>query len=191
MVVSQNPMNGKPRRKRLGADLDQVFRAFDPSYEDAVRLASRSMSEANIRHVLIGGLAVGAYGYIRGTKDIDFLVGEEAFNVHGGGIVTHHPAVPIFAKGLAVDSLTPSFEGDEKFLEAILNDPPIVDGIPLISVEALIYLKLKAGRRRDQEDVFELLRSGIDSRGVRSYLEANAPELLPRLDRIFEWLEEE
>jgi hypothetical protein len=45
----------------------------------ALSVASATLSELGVRHALVGGLAVGAWGYPRNTRDIDFLVGEEAF----------------------------------------------------------------------------------------------------------------
>jgi hypothetical protein len=48
-------------------------------------------------------------------------------------------------------------------------------------LEALIYLKLKSPRRRDEADVTELLRVN-DARPVRLYLEKYAPEMLPKFD---------
>ena len=40
---------------------------------------SRLLAELGIPHVLIGGLAVGVHSHPRTTKDVDFLVGPEAF----------------------------------------------------------------------------------------------------------------
>ena len=40
---------------------------------------SACLSELRIRHVLIGGLAVGVHGHPRATRDVGFLVGDEAF----------------------------------------------------------------------------------------------------------------
>ena len=41
---------------------------------------SRRLTELGVPHALIGGLAVGVYGHPRATKDVDFLVGPEAFS---------------------------------------------------------------------------------------------------------------
>src|SRR5947209_1805836 len=63
----------------------------------AAALASQKLREAEIPHALTGGLAVGAYGYPRTTADVHFLVGDEAFEKHAGGLVTLK--VPIIAVG--------------------------------------------------------------------------------------------
>ncbi len=41
----------------------------------AMRAASEMLARAGVRHALCGGLAIGAHGYARATKDVDFLVG--------------------------------------------------------------------------------------------------------------------
>ena len=40
---------------------------------------SRMLNELAIPHVLVGGLEVGIHGHPRSTKDVDFMVGSEAF----------------------------------------------------------------------------------------------------------------
>jgi hypothetical protein len=159
-------------------DLKLLEGVVDVRILDAARAASESMDRAGIRHALIGGLAVGAYGYVRATKDVDFLVDEDAFVHHGGGIVTHKPGVPIFVNGVTVDVLSDSV------VESELDDPVETRGVPIIGPEALVYLKLRAHRRRDKEDVIELLRTGLDEGDVRSFLEVAAPELIARFDAL-------
>src|SRR5215510_13426716 len=72
---------------------------------DAWKAASEALARADIRHVVIGGLAVGANGHPRATKVVDFLVGGEAFHHHAGGLVTMNPAIPIAVNGVAIDYL--------------------------------------------------------------------------------------
>lgn len=40
---------------------------------------SEALTSLGVRHALVGGLAVGVHGHPRATKDIDFIVGAEAF----------------------------------------------------------------------------------------------------------------
>ena len=67
---------------------------------------SRALSERGIRHVIVGGLAVGANGYPRATKVVDFLVGDEAFERHADGFVTMKYGIPIEINGVAIDLLS-------------------------------------------------------------------------------------
>ena len=149
-----------------------------PRVMDAMRVASQALSRAAVRHAVVGGLAVGANGYPRATKDVDFLVGSEAFEHHPGGLVTLKAGVPFQVNGVAIDFL--SIGPGEEFLEDELT---AAEGSFLGSAP-LVYLKLKSSRLRDQADVLELIKSSLDIAACRRYLDANAPDLLPRFDDL-------
>src|SRR6185436_8535667 len=103
---------------------------------DAMRASAAELTRLGVRHWLVGGLAVGAYGYPRATKDVDFLVGDEAFEHHAGGLVTMKPGVPIQANGIIVDHL--SAQAGESFLTAPL--PPASATLEVAPIEVLVYL---------------------------------------------------
>jgi hypothetical protein len=147
---------------------------------DAAHAASKTLTKKKIRHVLIGGLAVGAHGYARATKDVDFLIGEEGFEHHVGGIVTFTPGIPIEVAGVFVDYLEAGSDEDV--------DPEVVsEGIPIVSIECLMVLKLRARRRQDKVDVVELLRTGsIDEENLRTHIKATDPKLLELFDELVE-----
>ena len=147
-----------------------------PKVLAALKLASEALTLANVRHVVVGGLAVGANGYPRATKDVDFLVGPEAFLRHASGLVTLRPEVPFQVNGIAVDLLSP--EMGEDFLEATLAAPPG----SMMEAPPLVYMKLKSPRRKDQVDVIELIKGGIDTKQCREYLVANAPSFVGSFD---------
>jgi hypothetical protein len=69
-------------------DLKLLEGVVAPEVIEAMKVASAALQKAKVRHVLVGGLAVGAHGFPRATKDVDFLVGDEAFERHAGGLVT-------------------------------------------------------------------------------------------------------
>jgi hypothetical protein len=166
------------RRFRVASeypDLAPVYEVNRPAIFEATRGSSEALHKAGVRHVLVGGLAVGAWGYPRWSKDVDFLVGDEAFILHPGGFVTFAPGVPISFAGVEVDSL--SIGPDEPFLIEALENPITVDGIPVISVEALVYLKLKSPRDKDRVDVIELVKAGIDSKSVLAWLSQRSPAM--------------
>lgn len=147
---------------------------------DALRLASEALAAAGVRHVVVGGLAVGANGYPRNTKDVDFLVGAEAFVHHAGGLVTLRAGVPFQVNGVAIDFLSP--EPGEEFLDEMLAMPPgsMIDAGPLV------YLKLKASRLKDQVDVVELIKASLDIDACRVYLRTHAPDLVARFEVLIE-----
>jgi hypothetical protein len=58
-----------------------------PTYERAVREVSKTLSDAGIRHALVGTLGANAYPSRPRTSEDAFLVGDEAFEKHQGGFV--------------------------------------------------------------------------------------------------------
>lgn len=130
----------------------------------AARAASKQLRAAGIPHQLIGGLALAAHGYVRATHDVDFLVGAEALIQHRGGLVTLHPAVPIAIGDIPIDSIpTPN--------ESLLNESTSkVEGVPVAHAGLLVFMKLRAGRRKDVQDVRELVDAGIHVGSVRDFL---------------------
>jgi hypothetical protein len=97
----EEPSDENPGRT---PDLKRALRLV-PAYERAVREVSRMLSEAGIRHALVGALGANAYrNRPRTTEDIVFLVGDEAFESHAGGFVTMRVPVVEF-DGIDVDQV--------------------------------------------------------------------------------------
>src|SRR2546425_11170790 len=101
-----------PRRPVNLMDLKEVFQFVSPRVRDAAVKTADQLNQLGIRYALAGGLAVGAHVYIRATVVLDFLVGEEAFE-HHGGLVTFKPGVPIEVEGVRVDYLSPVSLGSQ------------------------------------------------------------------------------
>ena len=140
---------------------------------------SKKLNDLGVPHVLVGGLAVGVHGHPRATKDVDFMVGEEAFSMTAPLLVYREELKPLVAVGETdIMSVPPGFPalGEELRLEGDL---------PVISLRGLVLMKLHAFRPRDQEDVRTLLkRSPGQIRMVRDYLTAVAPKLVNRLGEV-------
>jgi hypothetical protein len=56
--------------------------------------------------------------------------------------------------------------------------------LAVVPIEALVYMKLKARRRRDMVDVVELVKAGTDAKRVRGYLARHDQDLLPAFDEL-------
>ena len=149
-----------------------------PKVLDAWRAASEALKRAGVRHVVIGGLAVGANGHPRATTRVQFLVGDEAFLHHAGGLVTMNPAIPIAVNGVALDYLAPHPE--EGHLAGAFAAPPGT----FIDVARLVYMKLKASRMQDRADIVALIKAGQDVDACRAYLSSNAPALVAAFDDL-------
>ncbi len=170
-----------PRRPANLMDLKETFRFVAPRVRDAAVNTAAQLNHLGIRYALAGGLAVGAHGYVRATTDVDFLVGEEAFD-HQGLLVAFKAGVPIEVDGIRIDYLSPASLGAQ--LEEVLNHPPMSEGLAVVPVEALIYMKLVAKRRKDLVDVVELLKAGAGLTKLRTYLKQYAEDLLPLFEEL-------
>jgi hypothetical protein len=163
-------------------DLKRALRPV-PGYERAVREVSRLLSEAGVRHALVGGLGANAYrNRPRTTEDIDFLVGDEAFDRQPGGIVTLR--VPIVeVDGVDIDQI-PLTE-TLRILEDDLDRAVVSDGVPIAPVDTIVVLKLLAGRTQDLADVEAIVGSGADREALRAAVQKAAPGSTETLERLF------
>lgn len=163
-------------------DLKRALRPV-PTYERAVREVSRMLSEAGVRHALAGALGANAYrNRPRTTEDIDFLVGDEAFQHHPGGVVTMRVPV-VEVDGVDVDQipLTDAW----RVLEDGLTRATLSDGVPIAPVETIVLMKLLAGRTQDLADIEAIVASGADRDLLRRAVERAAADRLPVLERLF------
>ena len=141
---------------------------------------SRRLTALGVPHALIGGLAVGLHGHLRATRDVAFLVGDEAFE-RTAPIAVYREELAEIAQAGVIDLM--GVPPEHKALRRLLAVPQGGE-IPVLPAPALILLKLSAGRPQDHADVHALIRSGVDAFEVRDYLERYAPNLVPQLAKI-------
>jgi hypothetical protein len=149
-----------------------------PEILNAMRAAAEQLERAGIRHALAGALAVGAHGYPRASKDVEFLVAAEAFTFRGDGVVTLNPNVPIRVGNVTIDPIPVG--SHEPYLTEALERAPVSDGIRILPIEALVYMKLDSRRGRDAVDVVELIKAGIDEPHATEYLARHTPALIEK-----------
>jgi hypothetical protein len=163
-------------------DLKRALRPV-PTYERAVREVSKMFAAAGIRHALAGALGANAYRTRpRTTEDIDFLVGDEAFETHAGGFVTMRVPVIEF-DGIQVDQvpLTEALRG----VEEALNRAQVSDGVPIAPLDVIVIMKLLAGRTQDLADVEAMVESGADREALRASVDKAIPDRLDLLERVY------
>jgi hypothetical protein len=153
-----------------------------PHYERAVREVSKLFREAGIRHALVGALGANAYRTRpRTTEDIDFFVGDEAFERHAGGLVTMRVPVIEF-DGVDVDQV-PLTEA-LRVVEDGLDRPHFSEGVPIAPLDVIVIMKLIAGRTQDLADVEAILDSGADLEPLRAAVRRAAPDQAETLERL-------
>ncbi len=137
---------------------------------DLLRVAARVASILGRQDcLLVGGLAVGSYGYIRATQDVDFVVrgdlaaarkrllaeGIAAVLVRGDPLEGDFPCVKAMLGGVRVDLLPPLVTlAWDRAVEVPLSK---TTAIRVVDLEGLLRLKLKAGGPKDIVDVAALV----------------------------------
>lgn len=157
----------------------------------SVEAVVAALNAAEVRYLIVGGLAVNAHGYLRATRDLDLVIQLESDNLRRGleclFEIGYRLAIPVsvedFAdaakreawrveKGMIVLKLwsddhrrTPvdvfvyePFDFYKEFEKACLSE--LQPGIfaRIVSLEALIEMKLVANRPHDLMDIEELRR---------------------------------
>ena len=141
-------------------------------FEELVAVV-QALETAGIDYALVGGLAVGVWGAPRATKDIDLLVmpsdvrrAKECLHPHGYTL----EALPMkFSDGMKLERVSKIVAGATMTVDFILVDPNLQPTwnsrewraadtfrICVVSRDALIAMKLAAGRPQDQADVIKL-----------------------------------
>jgi predicted nucleotidyltransferase len=138
--------------------------------------------EADVRFVLVGGLAVNAWGYLRATRDVDFVPDPDPENLArldailrdlGGkvdvdGKLLAGTAISTFLR-TGDRTLVATELGQVDVLQGLPQVPPFaaleeeardvdLDGLPVrvCSLEHLIQMKRSSERPRDREDLAAL-----------------------------------
>jgi hypothetical protein len=155
---------------------------------DGLRLVSEIFRKAGVEHVVVGGLAVGAHGYLRNTDNIDILVGDSAFVCQNNFVYTRND-LPIKYFGTRVNwvSMSPSEKPIfEKYLMV-----PAPGQVPIMPIEPLIGMKLIAGRHKDRTDIIELAKVRFNLSSIVEFTTANLFQLLPLLHELILCAEDE
>jgi predicted nucleotidyltransferase len=155
----------------------------EPAFDELLR----RLAEAKVEFVVVGGLAVNAWGVVRGTKDVDVVIAPDIANlervaevaVASGGHVQQGEAF----LGSTISIASALASGEQVAIETDLGRLDVVqglDGIPsyadlrsrageaeilgvtvaVCSVEDLKAMKRAAGRTRDLADLEDLDAAG-------------------------------
>lgn len=151
----------------------------DPAFDELLR----RLVSADVEFVVVGGLAVGAWGVVRGTKDVDIVVSSDPGNlkrlaevaVAAGGHVQQGEAL----LGTPISIASALAGGEQVAIETDLGRLDVIqglDGVPgydalrsraeqteilgvtvsVCALEDLKAMKRAAGRTRDLADLEDL-----------------------------------
>ncbi len=159
--------------------MDELAQVVSPAILQRAARVSRLLTELGVPHALIGGLAVGVHGHPRATKDVDFLVGPEAFERTSPFAVYREEL-----KEIARVGETDIMAAPEKY-PALSEELRLEDDLPVVSLRGLVLMKLDANRARDREDVRVLVAAQPTRQSeILSYLREHAPELVYRFAEV-------
>lgn len=159
--------------------LDGLRSVVHPDILERTESISKMLTALGVPHALIGGLAVGVHGHPRLTKDVDFIVGPQAFERTQPLLVYRPELVEVARVGFSdLMGIPPACP----WLEA---EVALGSAVPVISLPGLVLMKLLAFRAQDQADVAALLRDDETRLAdVSDYLAQHAPDLLIRLGEV-------
>lgn len=156
---------------------------------DVAREVSQLMREAGIPGVIIGGVAVVLYGYVRTTKDVDVALTpplESLSDLLTANGFTFDQKKKEFQKyGVPVHLVLP-----EQFGE-IPDEVVEIEGISTVSLTQLINMKLRNGsenmlRAQDLADVIGLIRHHRLSSEFARHLDKNLRTAFRKFVRMIE-----
>ena len=168
--------------------IDNLTGCVPETQIEGLRMVSEIFRQKGVQHAVVGGLAVGANGYLRNTNNLDFLVDDNAF-IYRDRMVYVRNDLPIKYFGSRVNwvSMTPS----ERPIFGKFLMLPARDQVPFMPIEPLIGMKLIAGRHKDLTDVIELIKVRSNLASIIEFTETNLPHLAKLLHELILCSEEE
>jgi hypothetical protein len=182
--------------------LDRMVAAVD-KVRDRLRRATDALERSGVAYAVVGGNAVATWvarvdeSAVRNTQDVDILLRRDdlpdarAALENEGFIYRHVAGMDIFLDGDSSkvrDAVHVLFAGERVRPEDILPSPDVTEAEKLtrfkvLSLEALVRVKLNVFRRKDQVHLGDLLDIGlIDETWKARY----PPELAARLQLLID-----
>lgn len=182
--------------------LDRTVRAVERVRERLLR-ATAALERAGVEYAVGGGNAVAAWvarvdeSATRNTRDVDILLrrsdlGAATAALEGAGFVHRHlSGLDAFLdgpQGTVRDAVHIVFAGEKVRLEEVVPNPDVseseaADDYRILSLEALVRIKLTAYRDKDRTHLRDLLDVGlIDASWCTRYPDALAARLQALVD---------
>jgi hypothetical protein len=190
---------------RLPAELLDVGVRYMNELREKARLVSSTLSKAEIRHAVIGGLAVAAHvarvdpAAQRNTQDLDILLHREEFDaakkaLDGVGYKHRHVKsidafLPKDRKASLVEGVHVIWAGEKVRADYVAAAPMLKagsnyagpDGVEYLGLVELLTMKLTSYRLKDRVHVQDLMEQKLITKQVEAGLTA---ELRARLEQV-------
>ena len=182
--------------------LDRMVRAVEKVRERLLR-AVAALEKAKIPYAIAGGNAVAAWvssvdeSAVRNTRDVDVLLRRSDLDLaktalEGAGFTHRHIAgIDVFLDGpdaKARDGVHVIFANEMVREDEHAPNPGVEESMPtgefrVLSLEALVTIKLTAFRDKDRTHLRDMLEVGLID---RSWIEKLSPELGTRLQSLID-----
>ena len=186
--------------------LDRMVRAVEKVRERLLR-ATAALDKAGVLYAVVGGNAVAAWvarvdeAAVRNTQDVDLLIRRNDLDAAGAALSTvgfvrrHVAGIDLFLDGpgaKARDAVHVVFAGEKVRPDYTVAAPDVSESeaatqYRVLSLDALVQMKLTSFRRKDQVHLLDMLDVGlIDA----SWCSRFPPELAARLQHLIDTPEE-
>lgn len=181
---------------------ERMIRAVEKVRDRVVR-AARALESAAIPYAVVGGNAVADWvsrvdeAAVRNTRDVDIMLRRAdldraiAAMEKAGFIYRHSSGIDMFLDGPAAkarDAVHVVFAGERVKADDLLPLPDLGESVSsdqfqVISLEALVRMKLTSFRRKDQVHLLDMLDVGLID---REWLNTVPKELSARLQELID-----
>lgn len=176
-------MTYEPQLSNLGLEVFERAAEYQAAVYDRIHRARVALEKSNIPYAVLGGNAVAAWvsskdpSAARGTQDAAILIAREQLDaakvaMAAGGFVYRHVAgIDMFldgANGRPRDAIQIVFAGEKVCPDYAESAPAINEavrsekGFMVVSLEALIRMKLTSFRLKDQVHLQDMASVGLN-----------------------------
>lgn len=179
---------------------DKVVEAVEAVRQRLLR-ATAALEKAGIPYAVVGGNAVAVWvarvdpGAVRNTQDVDIMIRREDLEAAKaalevvGFFYRHVKGIDMFLegrRGRARDAVHVLFAGERVRSEDLQPAPEITETeqgpqFRLLTLDALVRMKLTAYRRKDQVHIEDLLDVGLIDASWRQRVPANLADRLQHI----------
>lgn len=118
----------------------------------SIMAVARALQEAEVKYLVVGGVAVNAYGHVRATKNLDLVIGLETANIRAAiralKSLDYRPKLPVDGEEFVMENVRRDWvEKRNMVVFQWWSDEHRQSPIDVLSVSHLILQRLTRGPR--------------------------------------------